>query len=123
MVVRVAERASKAHRVSRILVATDSVEIVKVVEAAGFEARMTPESLNSGTERVAFVAKDLTESVIVNLQGDEPVISPLAIEAALDPVLQDGRKMGSAFTHFHSWEEVISPSNVKVLVESADDTI
>lgn len=123
MVVRVCERAAKARHISRILVATDSDEIVKAVERAGFEARMTPESLNSGTERVAYLAKELSEPVIVNLQGDEPVISPLAIEAALDPVLKKGRKMGSAFTHFHSWEEVLSPSNVKVLLDAEGDAI
>lgn len=123
MVVRVCERAAKARHISRILVATDSEEIVKVVKQAGFEARMTPESLNSGTERVAYLAKDLLEPVIVNLQGDEPVISPLAIEAALDPVLKKGRRMGSAFTRFHSWEEVLSPSNVKVLVDAEGDAI
>lgn len=123
MVVRVAERAAKARHISRILVATDSEEIVRAVERAGFEARMTPESLNSGTERVAYLAKELSEPVIVNLQGDEPVISPLAIEAALDPVLKKGRKMGSAFTHFHSWEEVLQPSNVKVLLDAEGDAI
>src|SRR6218665_3890514 len=77
MVVRVCERAAKARHISRILVATDSEEIKTVVEQAGFEARLTPVELNSGTERVAFVARELREPVIVNLQRDEPVISPL----------------------------------------------
>lgn len=123
MVVRVAERAAKVRGISRIVVATDSEEIVAVVKAAGFEARMTPESLRSGTERVAYVAKDLKEPVIVNLQGDEPVISPLAVEAALNPVLKNGRKMGSVFTKFHSWEEVVQPGNVKVIVDANGDAI
>jgi 3-deoxy-manno-octulosonate cytidylyltransferase (CMP-KDO synthetase) len=123
MVVRVAERAAKVRRVSRILVATDSEEIQKVVEQAGFEARLTPESLRSGTERVAYVARELKESVVVNLQGDEPVIAPEAIEAALDPVLDKGRAIGSAFTHFHSWEEVLLPSHVKVLTDAQGDAI
>lgn len=123
MVVRVAERAAKVRGVSRILVATDSEEILRVVEKAGFEARLTPEHLNSGTERVAYVAKDLTESVIVNLQGDEPVIAPQAIEAAMVSVVKGGRLMGSAFTSFHSYEEVLSSSNVKVLVDVNGDAI
>ncbi len=123
MVVRVAEQAAKVRRVNRILVATDSEEIKKVVEKAGFEARLTPEELRSGTERVAYVAKDLKESVIVNLQGDEPVMAPEVVEAALDPVLQRDCLMGSAFTHFHSWAEVLEPASVKVLVDTKGDAI
>jgi 3-deoxy-manno-octulosonate cytidylyltransferase (CMP-KDO synthetase) len=123
MVVRVCERAAQARHLGRILVATDSEEIIQAVERAGFEARLTPEHLNSGTERVAYVAKDLKETVIVNLQGDEPVISPLAIEAALDPVLKNGRPMGSAYTRFHAWEEVLQPSHVKVITDASGDAV
>jgi 3-deoxy-manno-octulosonate cytidylyltransferase (CMP-KDO synthetase) len=122
MVVRVAERAARVRGVSRILVATDSEEISKAVKAAGFEAMITPE-LNSGTERVAFAAKSLSEEVIVNLQGDEPVMNPLAVEAAMDPVLKRGCLMGSAFTAFSSWDEVLEPSNVKVITDKNFDAI
>jgi 3-deoxy-manno-octulosonate cytidylyltransferase (CMP-KDO synthetase) len=123
MVVRVAERASKVRGVSRVLIATDSDEIVTALKQAGFEARMTPSELRSGTERVAYVAKDLTEEVIVNVQGDEPVIAPQAIEAAMDPVLKRGARMGSAYTPFKEWDEVLQPSNVKVLVDANGDAI
>jgi 3-deoxy-manno-octulosonate cytidylyltransferase (CMP-KDO synthetase) len=123
MVVRVAERAAKVRHISRILVATDSLEIKTAVEQAGFEARMSPEDLRSGTERVAFIARDLKEDVIVNLQGDEPVVNPLAVEAALDPVLRGGDLMGSAFTPFHDWRDVNSPTNVKVLTDKSGHAI
>jgi 3-deoxy-manno-octulosonate cytidylyltransferase (CMP-KDO synthetase) len=123
MVVRVCERASKVRGIARVLVATDSEEIASLVKKAGFEAAMTPESCASGTERVAFVAKGLSEDVIVNLQGDEPVMNPLSVEAAMEPVLKLGRKMGSAFTSFKSFEEVMSPSNVKVVVDASGDAI
>jgi 3-deoxy-manno-octulosonate cytidylyltransferase (CMP-KDO synthetase) len=122
MVVRVAEQGAKVRGVSRVLVATDSEEILQVVKRAGFEARLTPE-LNSGTERVAYVAKDLAEEVIINLQGDEPVMNPLSIEAALDSVLQRGCLMGSAFTFFRTMQEVASPSNVKVLTDKDSNAI
>lgn len=123
MVVRVAQRASQVKGVSRILVATDSDEIVSALKKAGYEARMTPSELKSGTERVAYVAKDLSEDVIVNVQGDEPVIAPQAIEAAMDPVLKRGSLMGSAYTPFKEWDEVLQPSNVKVLVDANGDAI
>src|SRR5262249_43414535 len=123
MVVRVAERAAKVRNVSRVIVATDADEIVQACAKAGFEARMTPESLNSGTERVAYVAKDLREDVIINLQGDEPVMNPLSVEAAIDPVVKRGCLMGSAFTHFQDMQEVMSPSNVKVITDKSGDAI
>lgn len=123
MVVRVAEQASKVRGISRILIATDSEEIIRAVKKAGFEGRMTPESLKSGTDRVAYVAKDLSEEVIVNLQGDEPVCPPQAVEAAMVPVLQRGCKMGSVFTPFHSIEEVNESSNVKVITDQNGDAI
>lgn len=123
MVVRVAEQAQKVRGVARILVATDSEEIVQVVKKAGFEARMTPESLRSGTERVAYLAKDLQESILINLQGDEPVIHPAVVEAAMGPVVKGGRLMGSAFTRFTDVQEIQSPSCVKVLVDAAGDAI
>src|SRR4051812_19564775 len=95
MVVRVAERGVRTRGVSRVIVATDSEEIVAACKRAGIDARMTPSELNSGTERVAYVAKDLSDDVIVNLQGDEPVINPLSIEAAMEPVLKRGSVMAS----------------------------
>lgn len=123
MVVRVAERAAKVRNVSRVVVATDSEEIMSVLKKAGIEGRMTPAELKSGTERVAYVARDLSEPIIVNLQGDEPVISPLAVEAAIEPVRARGCRMGSAYTHFSDWSEVNSPANVKVIVDAEGNAI
>lgn len=122
MVVRVAERAARVRHAGRVIVATDSAEIQAAVEKAGFEARITPE-LPSGTERVAYVARDLTEDVIVNVQGDEPCIHPLSIEAAMEPVLSRGCRMGSAFTAFRSGEEMVNPSCVKVLVDAEGNAL
>lgn len=123
MVVRVAERGAQVRGVSRVLVATDSEEIASAVKKAGFEAMLTPESLTSGTERVAFAAKNLSEQVIVNLQGDEPVMNPLSVEAAMEPVLQRGRVMGSAYTFFRTFQDVMSSSNVKVVTDKEGDAI
>jgi 3-deoxy-manno-octulosonate cytidylyltransferase (CMP-KDO synthetase) len=123
MVVRVAERASKVRNIHRLLVATDSEEIASAVKKAGFEARLTPESLSSGTERVAFVARDLSEEVVINLQGDEPVVHPLSVEAAMEPVLRRGCLMGSAYTGFRTWEEAKQPSNVKVVTDREGNAI
>jgi 3-deoxy-manno-octulosonate cytidylyltransferase (CMP-KDO synthetase) len=123
MVVRVAECAAKVRGVGRILVATDSEEIASAVRKGGFEAVMTPSELASGTERVAFVAKNLSEKVVVNLQGDEPVMHPLCVEAAIEPVAKRGCAMGSAFTPFRDFQELMQPSNVKVLTDAEGNAI
>jgi 3-deoxy-manno-octulosonate cytidylyltransferase (CMP-KDO synthetase) len=123
MVVRVAERGAKVRGVTRVVVATDSEEIMQACQKVGIEARMTPTELGSGTERVAYVARDLTEEIIVNLQGDEPVVHPLSVEAAMEPVLKRGSVMGSAFTPFTMWYEAAEPNNVKVLVDRNGDAI
>jgi 3-deoxy-manno-octulosonate cytidylyltransferase (CMP-KDO synthetase) len=123
MCVRVAERGAKVRGVARVIVATDSQEILDACKAGGVEARMTPESLTSGTERVAYVARDLAEDVIVNLQGDEPVVNPLSVEAAMDPVLKRGSVMGSVYTPFKTWNEALLPQNVKVFTDKNGDAI
>jgi 3-deoxy-manno-octulosonate cytidylyltransferase (CMP-KDO synthetase) len=123
MVVRVAEQASRVRGLQQIIVATDSEEIISVVKKAGFEARMTPESLRSGTDRVAYIAKDLSADIIVNLQGDEPVCPPLAIEAAIKPVSEGRTPMGSVFTRFANKEEFLLPSAVKVLTDKNQNAI
>ncbi|MFI4883164.1 MAG: 3-deoxy-manno-octulosonate cytidylyltransferase [Phycisphaerales bacterium JB064] len=86
MVVHVCERAAMAGSVSRVVVATDSDEIASAVKAAGFEAVMTSADHPNGTSRLAEAAKTLklkSSQPIVNVQGDEPEISPDIIDAAL----------------------------------------
>ncbi|MDQ6653806.1 MAG: 3-deoxy-manno-octulosonate cytidylyltransferase [Acidobacteriota bacterium] len=84
MICWVVARALAARNVSRAIVATDDERIRYVVQHAGYEAVMTSKDLASGTDRIAEVAASLVnEEIIVNLQGDEPLVSPLTIERAI----------------------------------------
>lgn len=123
MVVRVAQQAAKVPQIQRVLVATDSQEIADAVSKAGFQSEMTPVELNSGTERVAWVAKNLSERIIINLQGDEPVMQPDTIAAAVSAIRESDAPMGSVFTKFVSMEEAQSPSCVKVLMNQKLEAI
>ena len=123
MVVRVAQCAARVSGVAHILVATDSEEISNAVKKAGFEAVITPETLASGTDRVAYVAEKLSAPIIVNLQGDEPVMPPATIAAAIRPVKERGAWMGSAFTRFASIQEYKQASCVKVLTDAEQNAI
>lgn len=118
MVVWVAERAAAARRVQRVIVATDDSRVSDVVQANGFEAIMTRTDHPSGTDRLAEVAAGFDDTdIIVNVQGDEPLISPETIDAAV-AALEDNLDSGIATT----WEpienaaDVISPDVVKVVV-------
>ena len=83
-------QASKARNVSRVIVATDDERIFRVVNENGGEAVMTSAHHKSGSDRLAEVAGDLPiNSIIVNVQGDEPTISPRTIELGVDALVND----------------------------------
>ena len=83
-------QAMKARTVSRVIVATDDARIIDVVNASGHEALVTSHDHRSGSDRLAEVAENLPDgSIIVNVQGDEPMISPDTIDAAVEALIRD----------------------------------
>lgn len=83
MIVRVARQAAASASVDRVIVATDDDRILEVVRAAGFEARRTSAGCASGSDRVAEVARDLDVDLVVNVQGDEPLLDPADLDALI----------------------------------------
>ena len=95
MICWVVERALAARNVSRAIVATDDERILEAVKVAGYEAVMTSVDHKSGTDRIAEVAASLADAdIIVNLQGDEPLISPVTLDGAIDAIGEWGRGNG-----------------------------
>ena len=89
MVVRVARRVSEASAIDAVWVATDGNDIAHVVADAGFEVVMTEPSVPSGTDRVAAALRrlrvcEVTPSVVVNVQGDEPLIDPRDLDLLVE---------------------------------------
>jgi 3-deoxy-manno-octulosonate cytidylyltransferase (CMP-KDO synthetase) len=80
MIVRVLERVGQARGISRVIVATDDLRIVAAVNAAGGEAVMTRTEHSSGTERMAELAESHIAPLYLNVQGDEPLVQPEALE-------------------------------------------
>ncbi len=80
MIVRVLERVGRARGISRVLVATDDERIASAVREAGGEAVMTRADHSSGTERMAEVAESHVSPYYLNVQGDEPLVEPAALE-------------------------------------------
>jgi 3-deoxy-manno-octulosonate cytidylyltransferase (CMP-KDO synthetase) len=119
MIMHVVERASRARLVSRVIVATDDQRILETVRAHGGEAQMTSPALTSGTDRVAAVAAELDSDFIVNVQGDEPLIDPSTIDAAIAPLIEDSKiQITTTSEPLTSVEDVFSPNVVKVVVDA-----
>jgi 3-deoxy-manno-octulosonate cytidylyltransferase (CMP-KDO synthetase) len=105
--------------VSRVIVATDDERIAEAVEAHGGESRMTSPNLTSGTDRVAEVAAQLDSEFIVNVQGDEPLIEPSTIDAAIDPLFKDEQiQISTTSEPIDSIEDLFNPGVVKVVTDA-----
>jgi len=85
MIEHVYRRAAAARSIARVIVATDDRRILDAVEGFGGDAVLTSPSHQSGTDRLAEVAASLDCDVVVNVQGDEPVLAPDTIDAAVAP--------------------------------------
>lgn len=117
MIQHVYERASAARGITEVLVATDDERIVRAVEAFGGKVRLTSAAHGSGTERVAEVGRNLEADVVVNLQGDEPMMDPDCIEAVLQPFRADPSLMISTLKCPADDEEIFDPNVVKVVTD------
>jgi 3-deoxy-manno-octulosonate cytidylyltransferase (CMP-KDO synthetase) len=118
MIQRVFERAKLAQRVDRVIVATDDERIVKAVEAFGGEARMTRTEHRTGTERVAEVAAREQGDVFVNVQGDEPLLDPNAIDAAVNALLDEPQaSISTVATPIKTPGDIMDPNVVKVVLD------
>lgn len=121
MIQWVYERACTSTRVDRVIVATDDERIATAVRGFGGEVALTSPDHPTGTDRLAEVAADLDSELIVNVQGDEPLIEPLMIDQAVAPLLADaGIRMGTLKTAVTSCEEFLNPNVVKVVCDRDD---
>ena len=120
MILCVVDRAREASNVQRVIVATDDERILRCVREAGYEAVMTSSDHASGSDRLAEVAASLDDvDVIVNVQGDEPLISPLTIERAVDELLNtDEAQIVTSCEPITDAADVLSPDVVKVVVDA-----
>ena len=118
MIVRVLQQAAKAQYVDEVYVATDHEPIAKLAEKAGFAALMTPPECASGTDRIAAGLEQIRggePSLIVNIQGDEPIIEPDDIDALIRESINSQCPMGTLARPFPSLERFHDPNVVKVV--------
>jgi 3-deoxy-manno-octulosonate cytidylyltransferase (CMP-KDO synthetase) len=124
LIQHVFERASQAHYLDTVIIATDDQRIYDAARAFGAPVRMTREDHLSGTDRVAEVAASDTAGVVVNIQGDEPLLDPEAIDAAV-LALTGNREvsMATLSKRIEDPSEISDPNVVKVVANLAGDAI
>jgi 3-deoxy-manno-octulosonate cytidylyltransferase (CMP-KDO synthetase) len=118
MVQRVYERVKQAQTLHRVIVATDDQRIIDAVNAFGGEARMTRADHRTGTERIAEVAAHEEGDVFVNVQGDEPLIDPVAIDTAVGALLEEPpAEIATVATPIRHAGDIMNPNVVKTVLD------
>lgn len=112
----VVERAGQARSLSEVVVATDDARIAEAVRAFGGKVQMTSPTHPSGTDRIAEVARDLACDLVVNIQGDEPLITPAEIDAAVAPLVADSTIPMGTLACPLPLAQAADPNAVKVVV-------
>ncbi len=119
MIQHVWERTRAAKSVDTVVVATDDERIRDACAAFGAEVEMTRDDHPTGTDRLAEVAERRDHDVIVNVQGDEPLIEGFVVDAAVEALLKDDRAAMSTIVHRAEPEAFDDPNRVKVVLDSA----
>ncbi len=117
VILHVAEKASLCKTVGKVIVATDDNRILETVQSAGFTAKLTGREHRSGTDRIAEVAREIEEEIVVNIQGDEPMIDPESVDLAVNELLRDENLMVSTLRVPIGEEEYKNPNAVKVVTD------
>jgi 3-deoxy-manno-octulosonate cytidylyltransferase (CMP-KDO synthetase) len=124
MIQRVYERAKLAQQASRVIVATDDERIVKAVQDFGGQARMTRVDHRTGTERVAEVAAHEAGDVFVNVQGDEPLLDPAAVDTAIKALLDDPQvSVSTVATPIKVPGDIMDPNVCKVVLDFDENAL
>jgi 3-deoxy-manno-octulosonate cytidylyltransferase (CMP-KDO synthetase) len=120
MIQHVYERVVRAQLIDWCLVATDDERIAAAVRGFGGHAVITPEDFETGTDRVAFVARSIPDAeIIVNVQGDEPLLNPAMIDEAIRPLLDDpDAEIATLVRPIDDEADLRNPGVVKVVLDN-----
>lgn len=118
MIQWVVEQAQKASRISEVIVATDDIRIVEAVHGFGGKAVMTSPDHATGSDRIAEVASGLKCDIVVNVQGDEPLIPPQNIDQVVDTLEKDpSLNVANLMMAINDPDEIADPHVVKVVAD------
>ena len=119
IILHVAARARKCRRVDDVIVATDDERIRAVVETAGYRAVMTAKNHACGTDRITEAVANTDARIIVNIQGDEPMIDPPSVDRAVEALLNDpALNVATLAVPITDIEEFHNPNTVKTVMDN-----
>ena len=108
-------RTKKATKLDDVIVATDSSEVLSLVKSWGGNSMLTSKDCQSGTERIASLASQLDADYVINVQGDEPLVSYLMIDNLVQYCFETHCDLATAVFQLKSHEDLINPNIVKVV--------
>lgn len=117
LIQHVVERCAAVEGIARVVVATDDGRIVEAVRETSADAVLTTGEFASGTDRVAHVAAELDAEIVVNVQGDEPLIDSDELGSALQEFRRSGADFGTLRSPLRAVEDLWDPNTVKVVVD------
>lgn len=118
MIQRVYEQSKKSKLLSEVIVATDDRRILEHVKEFGGKAMMTSESHQSGTERCGEIIQHYSQfDVVINIQGDEPLIQPEQIDEVIHLFDDDNVEIGTVIKEIVDEEDIRNPNRIKVVLD------
>ena len=120
MIQWVYEQAKKSRTLDQLFVAVDDQRVYSCVEGFGGKAVMTDQNHQSGTDRIAEAVEKIETDIVVNIQGDQPLLDPKMIDEAVQPMLDDATIQISTIKTKISEEDYNDPAVVKVVVDEND---
>ena len=124
MVANTVERSLRAKNLDRVILAIDSEETKKALKGFDFEIIMTSKDHTSGTDRIAEVVRDIEEAnIIINIQGDEPMIDPKIIDSLINKFENTSVEFATIVSKNLSASDILNPNVVKAFINEREEII
>ena len=124
MVVNTVERSLMAKNLDRVILAIDSEETKKALKDFDFDIVMTSKNHNSGTDRIAEVVQKIEEAnIIINIQGDEPMIDPKIIDSLINKLESPSVQFATIISKNLSASDILNPNVVKAFINEREEVI
>lgn len=123
MIIRVAEICKKVIGSKNLHIATDNKKIFQLVRKKNFNSILTPKSCQTGTDRIAYASKKIKSNIILNVQGDEPLVKPSDIKKIIKLKKKNPKYVICGYAEIHNKKEVNSPNIIKVVKNTNNELI
>ncbi len=118
MIQIVYENAKKSKFINELIIATDDERIYDVAKKFNANVVMTPSDIKTGTDRVAFVAREIDADIVINIQGDEPLLTADMIDSAIEPFFKDEKiDISTLAVKINNVDDLFNPNVVKVVFD------